>query len=115
MLTTKKLTFTAYVEKVLRCTCNVLVKSEYIEYKYKYMTHKLYEYEYFKNAFEYRVLPPQVCDVNQKTIRMQKYQKNWEFPGRHEKAKEKDRERKKRERANKRLSLVQNKCQLEEY
>ena len=38
--------FTAYIEKVLRCTRNVLVKSEYIEYEYEYMTHTLYEYEY---------------------------------------------------------------------
>ena len=41
--------------------CNVLVKSEYIEYEYEkeYMTHKLYEceYEYFKNVLENRVLP----------------------------------------------------------
>ena len=54
MLTTNKL---AYTEKVPRCARNVLVKSEYIEYKYEYeyMTHKLYEYEdeYFKNIVEY--------------------------------------------------------------
>ena len=29
------------------------VKSEYIEYEYEYMTHKSYEYEYFKNVLEY--------------------------------------------------------------
>ena len=55
-----KLIFRAYIEKVLRCTCNVLVKSEYIEQEYEYMTHKLYVYEYLKNVLEYRVLLPQV-------------------------------------------------------
>ena len=47
--------FTAYIEKVFRCTRNILVKSEYIEFEYEYMTHKLYEYkyEYFKNVLEY--------------------------------------------------------------
>ena len=47
--------FTAYIEKVLGCTHNVLLKSEYIEYKTKYMTHKVYEYEYeyFKNVLKY--------------------------------------------------------------
>ena len=49
--------FTAYIERVLRCTRNVLVKSEYIEYEY--MTLKLYEnkykYEYLKNYSSTRV------------------------------------------------------------
>ena len=57
LLTTNKYIFTAYIEKVLRYTHNVLVKSEYIEYEYEYeyMTHKLYkyEYEYLKNVLEY--------------------------------------------------------------
>ena len=34
LLTTNKYIFTPYIEKVLNCTCYVLVKSEYIEYDY---------------------------------------------------------------------------------
>ena len=49
--------FTAYIEKVFRCTRNILVKSEYIEFEYEYMTYKLYEYkyEYFKMYWSTRV------------------------------------------------------------
>ena len=45
MLTTDEYVFRAHIEKVLRCTHNVLVKSEYIqhEYKYEYITLELYE------------------------------------------------------------------------
>ena len=44
LLTTNKLLFTIYIEKYTY----VLINSAYIEYEYKYLTHKLYEYEYLK-------------------------------------------------------------------
>ena len=46
LLTTNKLVFTVYIEKYTY----VLINSAYIEYEYEYLTHKLYEYEYFQKC-----------------------------------------------------------------
>ena len=42
---------------------DVLIKSEYIEHEYEYMTHNFHEYEYFKIVLEYRVHRPQVGNI----------------------------------------------------
>ena len=44
-----------YHSIILKKYSDILIKSEYIEYEYEYMTHNFheYKYEYFKNVLEY--------------------------------------------------------------